>query len=87
MEDGGAEDGMRPGGAEDGRWDIGYGIWDMGYGIWDMGYGNQAARKRRGRSRSCGTPQGAAPLARGASAVKWEMGTKPLKRDHGMVEL
>jgi hypothetical protein len=43
-----------------------------------MGDGNQAARKRRGRSRSCGTPQGAAPLARGASAVKWEMGTKPL---------
>jgi hypothetical protein len=26
------------------------------------------------RSRNCGTPQGAAPLARGASAVKWDMG-------------
>ena len=31
----GAEDGMRPRGAEDGIWDMGYGIWDMGYGIKD----------------------------------------------------
>ena len=39
-----------------------------------MGDGNQAPGKGRGRSRNCGTPQGAAQLARGASAVKWDMG-------------
>ena len=46
-------------------------------GIWEMGDGNQAARKRRGGSRDCGTQKGGT-ACREASAVKWDLGTKPL---------
>ena len=47
-----AEEGRRPGGAEDGRWKMGYRIWDMG--TKPLGSGAEdpaAAGPRKGRHR------------------------------------
>jgi hypothetical protein len=56
------------------------GIWDMGYGIWDIGAEAPRARKIEDRRLELGTN----PLHQPNRSLSR---TKPLKRDHGMVEL